>query len=151
MLEFIGKLGATHWMILAVTLFVIEIAIGTTYILWVAAAALITSILVFLLPIGWPIQLLVFSLFSVILLYISHKYFAPHMNKDPEISNLNERAKSMVGLRVKAVNDFEAGQGRVYVGDTQWRARLQTGSAAAGQELKIISVDGTTLNVELSV
>ena len=54
----------------------------------------------------------------------------------------------MVGMRVKALADFETGLGRVQVGDTQWRAEMESGNASAGQELRVLSVKGTTLMVE---
>jgi len=54
----------------------------------------------------------------------------------------------MIGIRVRAVSDFELGEGRVQVGDTQWRARIGEGNPKAGDELQVKSVKGTTLNVE---
>jgi membrane protein implicated in regulation of membrane protease activity len=54
----------------------------------------------------------------------------------------------MVGMRVKAVTDFDTGLGRVQVGDTQWRASIQDGNPSAGAKLRVVSVKGTTLQVE---
>jgi len=68
--------------------------------------------------------------------------------KGGEPSDLNDRARSMVGMRVKAVADFDTGLGRVQVGDTQWRASIFEGNPEAGAELRVISVKGTTLQVE---
>jgi len=150
MLEFLSQINGTHWMILAVILFVIEVATGTTYVLWVAAAAFVTALLSYILPIGWTMQLFMFSILATILLFVGHNYFAPRINKGDE-SHLNERAQSLIGRRVVAVADFTAGEGRVQVGDTQWRAEMKTGNAASGDELRIISVKGTILHVEAIV
>jgi membrane protein implicated in regulation of membrane protease activity len=68
--------------------------------------------------------------------------------KGGEPSDLNDRARSMIGMRVRAIADFDTGQGRVQVGDTQWRASMESGDAKSGQELRVVSVDGTTLTVE---
>jgi len=54
----------------------------------------------------------------------------------------------MIGIRVRAIGDFELGEGRVQVGDTQWRARINEGNPNSGDELKVLSVKGTTLIVE---
>jgi len=55
----------------------------------------------------------------------------------------------MVGMRVKAVADFDTGLGRVHVGDTQWRASIVDGNPVSGTELRVVSVKGTTLAVEV--
>ena len=100
----------------------------------------------FILPMGWPLQFLLFFALSVLLLFLGHKYFRQDLNGDDD-SDLNDRAKSMVDMRVKAVADFETGQGRVQVGDSQWRASMKDGNAASGDELRVVEVKGTTLIV----
>lgn len=148
MIELLESIKGTHWIVLGVTLIIAEIATGTTYILWPALAAILVGILAFFVPLfGWQMQFLLFFLASGILLWLGHKYVRPQM-KGGETSDLNDRATAMIGLRVKAVTDFKLGQGRVQVGDTQWRARVVDGNPKAGSELQVKSVKGTTLNVE---
>ena len=146
-LQFLEGMNATRWLIIGFVLLVIEVLTGTMYILWVAAAALITGLLMFVLPIGWSMQLLLFAILTAVLMYFGHTVLRPKM-KGGEPSDLNDRARSMQGMRVKAVADFDTGRGRVHVGDTQWRAAMKTGNAKAGDELVIVSVKGTTLTVE---
>jgi len=140
-------MNATRWMILGIVLLGLELATGTTYILWVAAAAIIMAAIAAILPIGWGMQFVLFFVLSVVLLILGHVYVRPRF-KGGEPSDLNDRSRSMIGQRVKAVSDFEVGRGRVHVGDTQWAAALETGNAKAGDELRIISVKGATLQVE---
>lgn len=144
--QLLESMDGSRWLILGAVLLVLEVITNTTYVLWVAAAALIVGLLAFILPIGWPIQFALFFALSLMLLVAGHKYFRPNM-MDQEDSGLNDRAKSMIGMRVKAAADFETGQGRVQVGDTQWRATMEHGNASAGDELKVASVKGTTLIV----
>ena len=146
-LTLLNAMDGPRWLILGVVLLVLEVVTGTTYVLWVAAAALIVGLLTLLLPLGWPLQLSLFFVLSIVLLVVGHKYFRPRVI-GAEDSDLNDRAKSMVGMRVKAIADFDTGRGRVQVGDTQWRAEMETGNASEGQELRIASVRGTTLIVE---
>ena len=70
------------------------------------------------------------------------------MMEGGEPSDLNDRARSMVGMRVKAIADFDTGRGRVQVGDTQWQALMETGTAQKDEELRVTGVKGTTLQVE---
>ncbi len=143
---FLEGMNTTRWMVFGFALLVLEVLTGTTYILWPAAAALIVGLIVLVVPLAWPMQMLLFALISVGLLFYGHnKVVAARKARKP--SDLNERAKSMVGKRVKAVVDFDAGEGRVQVGDTQWRAAMEEGNAKTGDELRIVSVKGTTLYV----
>lgn len=146
-LGFFATHGPTAWVVLGVILLIVEVVTGTTYILWPAIAALSVGLLSFVLPFGWEMQLLLFFIFSTALMWIGHKYIRPKM-KGGEPSDLNDRARALVGTRVRAVADFDTGQGRVHVGDTQWRAAMVSGDAKAGDELRVISVKGTTLTVE---
>ncbi len=146
-LQLLEGMNGTKWLIFGVLLLTLEVITGTTYILWPAVAALIVGVLVFVLPLAWEMQFLLFFLISAGLLFAGHKYFQPMM-KGGEPSDLNDRARSMVGRRVKAVTTFETGRGRVQVGDTQWQAMMDTGNALIGDELRIISVEGTVLKVE---
>lgn len=151
LIQMLESMSGSKWLILGVLLLVLEVVTGTTYILWPAVAALIVGVITFILPPGWPLgwemQFLLFFILSAVLLLVGHKFVRPHM-KGGEPSDLNDRARTMVGMRVKAVADFETGLGRVHVGDTQWRASIVDGNPAAGAELRVISVKGTTLQVE---
>lgn len=146
-MQFLEGMNGTRWLMIGFVLLVLEVLTGTMYILWVAAAALIVGVIMFIAPVlDWSAQLLLFAILTGVLMYFGHTYLRPKM-KGGEPSDLNDRARSMVGMRVKAVADFDTGRGRVQVGDTQWRAKMDEGDAKAGDELKISSVDGTTLVV----
>ncbi len=140
-------MSGTKWVILGVLLLIVEVLTGTTYVLWPAIAALLVGVLAFLLPFGWEMQFLLFFIISIVLLFVGHKYVRPRM-EGGEPSDLNDRARSMIGMRVRAVANFELGEGRVQVGDTQWRARAAAGNPETNAELVVLSVKGTTLNVE---
>ncbi len=147
LIQLLESMNGIRWVILGIVLLILELITGTTYILWPAAAALIVGALGFIVPMGWELQFLLFFLLSSILLIVGHTHIRPKM-KGGEPSDLNDRARQMVGMRVKAIADFETGRGRVQVGDTQWRASIDKGTAQTGQELRVIAVKGTTLMVE---
>ena len=147
LVEWLETMTGMKWVIIGVLLLILELVTGTTYILWPAVAALIVGLFVFILPLSWEMQFLLFFILATILLVVGHTHIRPRM-KGGEPSDLNDRARAMVGIRVKAIADFEMGQGRVQVGDTQWRARMEEGQAAADQELRVLRVEGTTLICE---
>lgn len=141
------SMTGSKWLVIGVLLLILELVTGTTYILWPAVAAFIVGIVVFILPLGWEMQFLLFTIISIALLVVGHTHIRPRM-KGGEPSDLNDRARSMIGMRVRAVADFDTGQGRVHVGDSQWRASMSHGDAMAGDELEVVSVKGTTLTVK---
>ena len=148
LISLLEGMNATRWMMLGIVLLGVELATGTTYILWVAAAAILLAVVTFILPISWTTQFIIFFILSVILLVLGHIYVRPKF-KGGEPADLNDRARTMVGEPVKAVADFEFGKGRVSHGDTQWAAALISGKEAkAGDQLRIVSVKGATLQVE---
>lgn len=135
------------WLILGVTLLVLELFTGSLFLLWPAIAAIIVGVLVFILPIGWELQLVLFGIISIIGLIWGQKYLRPRLGTD-DPTDLNDRASLMVGKRVKAVTDFELGRGRVKIGDTEWAASIHDGNPKAGDELRILSVGGASVTVE---
>lgn len=147
LVQMLESMSGSKWLIVGVLLLVLEVVTGTTYILWPAVAAIIVGVIVFVLPLAWEMQFLLFFVLSGILLVVGHTFVRPKL-KGGEPSDLNDRARTMVGMRVKAVADFDTGLGRVQVGDTQWRASIADGNPSAGAELRVISVKGTTLQVE---
>lgn len=147
LIEMLESMNGTKWAILGIALVGLELLTGTTYILWPAVAAFIMAIIVFILPLGWELQLIIFFILSTLLLVAGHFYLKPKF-KSGEPSDLNDRARSMIGARVKAVTDFDLGRGRVQVGDSQWSAAMQDGTAKIGDELRVMEVKGVTLWVE---
>jgi membrane protein implicated in regulation of membrane protease activity len=148
MMQFLEGMNGVRWLFIAFGLLILEVLTGTMYILWPAAAAFIVGVLVFMIPgLGWSMQFLLFFILASVILYFGHTHLRPRV-KGGDPSDLNDRARSMQGMRVKAIVDFETGRGRVQVGDTQWRASMDEGDAKAGQELRVVSVKGTTLGVE---
>jgi membrane protein implicated in regulation of membrane protease activity len=61
---------------------------------------------------------------------------------------VNEPARAFEGRRVVAASDFDNGEGRVKVGDTEWKAKAESGDPVSGDKLVVISVAGATLIVE---
>ena len=148
MIELLSSLTAWHWLILGVILLALELSTGSTYILWPAVSAMCVGVLLFIAPgLGWEMQLLLFFLLSIATLVLGRTHLQ-RLVKGGEGSDLNDPGRAMIGRQVRAVTDFTGIEGRVEVGDTQWSARLDTGSARTGDLLRVTSVRGATLIVE---
>lgn len=147
MLELLSQLTAWHWLILGVILLGFELVTGSTYILWPAVSALFVGVLMFIAPaMGWELQMMLFFVLSIATLVLGRTHLQK-LVKGGEPSDLNDPVQALIGRQVKAVDDFTGTEGRVELGDTQWSARLEDGTAAAGDLLKVQAVQGATLIV----
>ena len=147
MIELLSQLTAWHWLILGVALLGFELLTGSTYILWPAVSALAVGVLLFIAPnLGWELQMLLFFVLSLTTLVLGRTHFQKFV-KGGEPSSLNDPGNAMVGRQVRAIADFSGTEGRVQVGDTQWAARLEDGTAGADDLLKVTGVRGATLIV----
>lgn len=146
-LSLLESMNATRWGLIGLSLVGLELVTGTTYILWPALAALAVAVWVFFLPLGWEMQFLLFFGLSMALLVVGHFYLRPLMKSDEPL-NVNEPARALEGRRVIAAADFNNGEGRVKVGDTEWKARAESGDPVSGDKLVVTSVAGATLIVE---
>jgi hypothetical protein len=150
LIGFLDALTIWHWWGFAAVLLTLELLTGTTYLLWPTAAAALVGLLSGGGPfsLGWEIQLLAFAAVTTVLTLAGDKFVAKRWLRT-ERPELNERALQLAGERVVATTDFEAGQGRVRLGDSVWAAELAVGGAVSkGAVLEIVGVDGATLRVK---
>ena len=142
----LGGLEAHWWWLLAAAaLGILEIFVPGIFLIWMAAAAGITAILVALLPLPLPFQLALFGLLALSAVYSGRRYYErnPVSSADPM---LNDRTARLIGQSVVVVTAIENGEGRVKVGDGVWTARGP--DAAAGSRMVVTGADGTCLRVE---
>jgi membrane-bound serine protease (ClpP class) len=57
-------------------------------------------------------------------------------------------AEGMVGKRGEVIEAFDGGSGRVRVYGESWSARSSGGRLSRGERIRIVAVDGLTLEVE---
>ncbi len=135
-----------HWMALGVALLALEVMIGTEILLGIGLGALAVALIHKLVPdLSWPMQLVWFSVFSVLLTVVYWKKFRASRQASDQ-PQLNQRTQQLVGTTTKLLEPISNGRGRVQIADALWRVRgpeLEKGTA-----VKIIGVDGMTLLVE---
>src|SRR5215813_6285092 len=98
LLDFLVTLGPQHWLVFGLALLIAEMATGTTYILWPAVAALITSLLALVGVENGYVQIGIFAALTVLLTAFGHPIVKKWREGRPARS-LNERAAHMVGVR----------------------------------------------------
>ena len=151
MIEFLQEMPFWYWWALAAVLLMLEIATGTTYFLWpAAAAALVGFVDIWPLDGEWRVQLLIFAVVTVLLTVFGTPRVKPWLHRSQQDHlTLNERGAQKIGRRVKVEEAFAAGEGRVRLGDSVWAAASETGeNFAVGAEVEIIRVDGAKLFVK---
>jgi inner membrane protein len=133
------------WLILAALLATAEMIIPGVFLIWFAAAATLTGLAAFVLPIEATAQGVLFAILSVVAVYAGRRWFArnPIESADPM---LNDRGARLVGEVVTVVEAIANGRGRVKVGDGVWTARGS--DAAVGQNVKVTGAEGSVLLVE---
>lgn len=142
------RMNLWAWWAIAGVILIAELLTGTTYLLWPAAAAFLTGFVAMeMFGVGWPIQLAVFAIMTVPLLWVGDRYVRPAMRQGAD-SGLNDRSGRMIGERVVIVADFSSGRGRVRYGDTEWAAETTDGSdPKAGETWTVSAVKGVVLEI----
>ncbi|MET0181649.1 MAG: NfeD family protein [Caulobacterales bacterium] len=137
----------THWFVLALILLIAELMAGSLYLLWPAVAAGVTGLCA--LFFGWGLipEIALFSALTIGLTIFGRPMLKNRLLPAQESNGLNERDKSMVGMRGVASATFVNGMGEVRLQDTIWRANSAEG-ITAGQAIEVTGADGTIVTVK---
>lgn len=134
----------TFWLIAAVVVFVLEMFIGTVYLLVLAAALAGTAVAAFL-GVGTTACLLIASLFSGVgIVYVYYARRARSLKRD--VSRDNDLD---LGERVVVESRLAEDLWRVQYRGTLWEARgITKQDFQTGQQAKICGKDGIVLLIE---
>jgi hypothetical protein len=144
LLDFLVSLGPQHWLVFGLALLIAEMATGTSYILWPAVAALMTSFLALIGIDNGFMQIAIFAALTILLTAFGH----PIVKRWREARSgraLNERAAHMVGTR-GVLTAFANGVGSMKINDSIWRA-VSEEQLTAGEQVEVASVHGATVKV----
>ncbi|MCJ2186921.1 NfeD family protein [Novosphingobium beihaiensis] len=132
------------WLALGLILAVAEMAIPGVFLIWMAAAALVTGLVAWIVPVGVPLQIVLFAVLSIAAVFTGRRYIARHPveSADPK---MNDRGARVVGETVVVTQAIEGGQGRVKLGDSEWLAK--GADAPVGTRLRVAGHDGVVLEV----
>lgn len=136
------------WVALAIALGAGEMLTTTTLLLWSAIAALGTAVVFWLAgPAGWPVQLGVFAVLSILITFAGRMIVSRRRRPDAA-SPLNRRAEQLVG-REGEVLAFDRSEGRILIDGIPWRARLEGALPipAPGDRVRIVAAEGIVVVV----
>ena len=145
LINLLNEMGPLHWLVLGLLLLIVEMATGTTYLLWPSVAAFAVALVALILPTNWIGEMALFAVLIIALTYFGHPLVKRWRNEGAA-HGLNERNLTMIGKRGVVAN-FANGVGSVKIADTIWRA-VSEEALAAGESVEVASVDGVTLKVK---
>ena len=134
------------WFAAALVLAIMEIAAPGFFLIFVAAGAAVTGLVMLAMPDLHPIvQALLFALFSGGAVAVGRRWY----HRSPATagpSGLNDRTAKLIGRTVEVSDAIVGGEGRVTVGDGAWTAKGP--DMPAGARVKITGATGSVLLVE---
>ena len=137
-----------HWVVLGLVLMGIEMVTPTFFLMWFGLGALLTGMVVAVLPLGFAVQVLLFALASALMTAVWLKYF-----KNPNRTSAGQAKEGVLGvagLVTRAIPEMGSGEmlfQRPVLGSDRWPA-VSDQPIAAGEKAKIVDVQGQTLKVE---
>jgi membrane protein implicated in regulation of membrane protease activity len=145
MIEFFSGLQWWHWWIAAAVLGIIEALIPGAVAIWFAAAAALIGALLFVIPLPWQLQLILFGALSIGAL-AAWRYWKRGHPETSDLPQLNQRAAQYIGHVCVLSEAIVQGSGRARVGDGIWKVRGP--DLPLGSPVRVTSVEGTVLIVE---
>ncbi len=148
-MEWIGNIIFWHWLILAVGLIILEILLPGAYFLWIGVSAAVVGGAMFIFPdLPFLIQILFFAVLSLItaLIYKTNRRNNPVVT---DVPTLNRRGEHYIGRTFTLTEPIVNGTGKIKVDDSIWK--ISGENMQAGAEVRVVSVESTTLVVESSV
>ncbi len=133
------------WLALGLVLAVGEMTIPGVFLIWMAGAAVLTGLAAWVLPIGVPLQVVLFAGLSVGAVFIGRNWLRanPIEGADPM---MNDRGGRAIGETVMVTQVIAGGEGRVKLGDSEWIAKGP--DAEPGTRMRVKAHDGAVLLVE---
>lgn len=136
-----------HWWIFAVALIILEILAPSFFALWLAIAAFVTGLALFLMPeLQWQTQIFMFAVLSVISIIAWRRYYIKNPIETDQ-PMLNRRGEQYIGRVITLKMPIEDGQGKVQIDDSTWK--IEGDDCATGTKIKIVAVDNVVFQVEI--
>ncbi|MBN2721323.1 MAG: NfeD family protein [Campylobacterales bacterium] len=136
-----------HWIVFGLLLLIIELGIGTFFILGFAIAAIIVGIMTFFIVFSFNVQLMLWLLFCIIFIAIWYKKFS-----DTIISKSGQSDYSLDTLGTVTQEIPKHARGKVVfdtpvLGNTEWHATSSV-YIPVNTRIKIVKVNGQLIEVE---
>jgi len=134
------------WWGIACILFILEVFMPGSFLLWVGMASFLTGMIVFLEPsLDLFSQGLIFGISTLLSLLIWYQYGQKKQTQNPP-KHMNERAAQYLGRVFVLKEAIVKGQGVLIINDTRWKVLGE--DMPAGTRVALESIDGTAFRVK---
>jgi hypothetical protein len=132
------------WIFCGLLLLGAEILLPGVYMLWVGLAAILTGLVMMLVPLSFGVTVAVFLVFLAAGVAVALRLRKTQRPRP----RINTPDSGLVGRHGVLLDDNPAAP-RVRLGDSDWAARLpRDGGIAVGARVRVDGVDGNTLIVK---
>lgn len=142
----LDALGPWAWIILGLVLIGLEMIAPGVFLLWLGLAALATGLVAWLFGLSWQVAWLAFAGLSLAAVALGRAVTKRSDSEMTEGGGLNRRGGDLIGRDFVLEAPIAGGVGRLRVGDSSWR--IEGPDAAAGEQIRVVRVDGATLVVK---
>ena len=144
------QLETWQWVVGAVAMAMLELAIPAFVLIWFALGALLVALVLLVAPkLGLTWQLTIWLVASVAMVYSWFKVFKPNRYKT-RIGTADANVIGEIGLLARDVEPFANGEVRFQkplLGTDTWPCMADS-AIAAGERVKVIAVEGSMLKVD---
>jgi hypothetical protein len=135
-----------YWWVLAVVCLVVEMLIPAFFFLWMSVSALVTGIIVWLIPdINTESQILTFSVLAMLAI-VAWRVYGKKYKIESDQPLLNKRGSQYIGRVFNLHEAIENGEGKIKVDDTIWKVHGE--DCDINTKVKVIASRNTVFDVE---
>lgn len=146
MIELLQQMTLWTWISLG-CLFLAGELLGTAgFMLWLGISAIAVGILLFITPLTWQWQWMLFSIIAVISTILWWFVQRKRDAENRETSTLNQRKKNIVGHQQIITDALPQGKSRLQIGDTTWPVICED-AIEAGSLIEVVKMDGIILYI----
>ena len=135
-----------YWWVIGFILLVLEILTPGYFFMWMAASGFLTGAIVLLLPAtGMNMQILIFSVLSVVAI-IAWKFYGKRHPTESDQPLLNKRGVQYIGRVFNLYQPIKNGEGKIKVDDSIWKVHGEDCDITT--RVKVVAIRGTVFDVE---
>ena len=148
MQEIFKALGTWNWLILGITLMLLELAAPGVFLFWLGLSAFVVGLASFAFNPSWQAQLIMFAVFTVAAVPLWRRFALKSSGASESNPFLNRRTDALVGREFTLEKPIVDGSGTVRIDDTIWR--VAGPDAPAGSRVRVVKADGASLTVAIA-
>jgi inner membrane protein len=141
--ELVPIVGPWFWWIAAGVLLIGELLAPGIFLLWLAAAAVLTGIVDLVFNLGWQGEVAVFAALSLLLVLLSWKWVMANRSPKSDQPHLNQRHGAYVGRVFALEQSIVNGVGKVRIEDALWD--VDGPDLPKGAKVRIVGLNGLRL------